>query len=613
MNRAARPTLRRLSVVVTLGLAISAAQALQAYSLIGGAWHSGNITMQLQLDASRPASVALPLTDGTATWNAVAQSAMDEWNAGLGRCQFKATTSASSTGKESDNVNNVFFASSIYGAAFDSFTLAVTLVDNQADDGFPTVQIHEADLIVNSGRTWNSYRGAIHSNPVDLRRVLLHELGHVIGLDHPDQASPVQSVTAMMNSSVSNLETLQTDDKNGGAFLYNTALVTPAITRNPTSRTVSAGSATSLTIEVNGSATLPASTALLTYNWFFKAAGANTYERLFTVNTPNLDFGTAQAADAGTYYVEIMTPDATVQSNAATLTVNATATNANTTLFNLSSRGVAGSGSETMIVGFVVTGSRNKTVLVRSVGPSLASYGVSNYLLDPSLTLYSMKDPQNPVVVATSLPKWDQDPATATALSNTMSRVGAFPLAAGSTDGVIVASLAPGNYSAKTTSPSGRTGVVLVEAYDADSAPDPANRLSNLSTRGNVGTGENILIAGFSVQGPGPHTYLIRVAGPTLNGYGVTNTLYDPYLKLYKMPDGVNIRETDDWDSPSTAQPALSAAFTQVGAFGFTNRRESAMLVTLQPGNYSAQASGNDNQGHNSATGNAIIEIYEVQ
>lgn len=604
------------SIAAACAAAVVSTPSLRAYALIGGSWPTGNITMQLQLDASKPSSPSLPLTDGSNSWNAVAQAAMMDWNAILGRSQFSWTTANVTTGIAGDRVNNVFFATTIYGDAFDQYTLAVTIVDNYDSKGIPTAQIHDADLIVNANRTWNSYRGAIRSSPVDLRRVLLHELGHVIGLDHPDEVVPAQAVTAIMNSSVSSLETLQTDDINGAKSLYNTSFPSIAITKNPVSKIVNAGGSTALTLEINNSTTLPDPSPLLQYNWYFSAVGSSSFEKLFTVKSANLNFGTAQMTDAGSYYVEVMTPDQTLTSSVATLTVNATATNTSTTLFNLSSRGIAGSGSETMIVGFVVAGPRAKTVLVRSVGPSLTSYNIAGPLADPKLTLYSLKDPANPAIVATSLPKWDQDPSTATSLRDTMNRVGAFPLAANSKDAVIVATLAPGNYSAQTSSPTGQTGVVLVEAYDADNPTDPTSRLSNLSTRGNVGTGENILIAGFSVQGPGAHTYLIRAVGPTLSGspYNVSNTLYDPYLKLYSMSGAapVLIRETDDWDSPSTTQPALKTAFTQVGAFDLTVRRESVMLVTLQPGNYSAQASGNDNEGHTSVTGNAIIEIYEV-
>jgi predicted Zn-dependent protease len=583
---------------------------LRAYALIGGAWATGNIPMRLQLDATAPTSPTLPLTDGTTSWNAVAQSAMDEWNTVIVRSKFVGTVSTSKTASEPDNVNNIFFATTVYGDAFDTFTLAVTLTDNYDTEHFPTVQIHEADLVVNANRTWNSYRGVSHSNPVDLRRVVLHELGHVIGLNHPDEAYPVQNVTAIMNSTISNLETLQTDDRNGALFLYGNALVAPTLTRQPVGQTATASNSVTISVGINNAATAPDSSALLGYVWYFKPTSASTFERLFTITSATLNFGAVQPSDAGQYYVQVMTPDVTLTSDTVTLTVNPVTATPDTTLLNISTRALAGSG-QTMIAGFVINGSRPKTILVRAVGPTLGSFGVGGTLADPKLTLLSLKDAANPATVATSLQTWDQDPTTASTLRSTMSRVGAFGLPAGSHDAVILATVPPGNYSALATTWSSNTGIAMIEVYDADSTPDTTNRIINISTRGYVGTGDNVMISGFVVRGPGPHTYLIRVAGPSLATFNVTNTLYDPYLKLYSS--STLLREADDWDSPAFLQPTLSAAFKQVQAFAFTDRKESAMLVTLQPGNYTAIASGNDNAGTTSAVGNAIIEIYEIQ
>lgn len=262
-----------------------------------------------------------------------------------------------------------------------------------------------------------------------------------------------------------------------------------------------------------------------------------------------------------------------------------------------------------MIVGFVVTGSQPKTVLLREVGPTLSVFGVSAPLPDPQLTLKKLDG----TPLATSGTYWDGG-TDADQIRTATARVGAFALPAGSRDAVILTTLPPGNYSAVASSASGDTGVAIVEAYDADPTPDPGSRLANLSTRGYVGTGQEVLIAGFVVNGPGPHTYLIRVSGPTLQNFGVTNTLFDPMLALYQQTNGTSVllRQDDDWDTPSTTQPLLKAAASQVGAFALTDRKESAMLVTLPPGNYSAQASGNDNQGTTSPTGNALIEIYEM-
>jgi hypothetical protein len=609
---------RRTAIAATLALTFAATCRLHAYVLIGGAWASGNITMQLQLDATAPASPALPLTDGTGSWNGVAQAAMADWNANLGRSQLTGIVNPSTAAADGDHVNNIFFSPTIYDQSFGAHVLAVTLVDNNDSDGIPSVKIKEADLIVNKNRTWNSYRGGLQSGVDDLRRVLLHELGHVLGLDHPDKATPRQTVSAIMNSTISNLETLQTDDVNGVKLLYNTPLVVPSSVEVPASRTVSVTGATTINVTVNGG-TPPDAGPLLDYVWYFEAKGATTFEPLFTIHSVNLDLGVAQLTDAGTYHVEVRTPDTTTDSNDAALNVTPIAIDPTTYLVNVSTRALAGSSTQPMTVGFVISGSRSKNVLIRAVGPTLGQspFSLPGTLADPQLVL---KD-QNQKTIATSPARWDSDSATAQTLRDTFPRVGAFALAPGTADAVLLVSLPGGNmnYTAQALSPSGQTGIVLVEAYDADTQADrdanPTSRIINLSTRGFVGTDNNIMIAGFSVYGPGPHTYLIRVAGPTLaqNPWNVAGTLYDPYLKLFTADATPRLlRENDDWDSPSATQPVLSSAFTNAGAFNLTDRKESAMLVTLPPGSYTAQASGNDNQGQTDPTGQALIEIYQV-
>ena len=591
--------LLRFAALSLLGLA-----AARAYTPLGSTWPSGTIPLRLQLDATA-ASLTFPLTDGATSWNSIAQSALNDWNTSLARSHFSATTNSASAAanKLGDGLNQVFFATNIYGDAFDSRTLAVTLVDN----GDQTIRSVEADLVVNKNRAWNSYRGTIRNSPLDLRRVLLHELGHVLGLDHPDQATPAQTVSAMMNSTISDLEALSSDDLAGATYLYSTAIARPALTAQPTNQIAIVGAAAKFTLTVNGQDP-PVADDFHSYHWYFKATGAADFEPLFTLIKPgSLNFGSVQIEDAGTYYFQAITPDDTVTSTAVTLSTNPATLSSTTQLANLSTRGIGGASPRAMIVGFVITGPRNKSVLLRAAGPTLASFGVAGALADPQLVLKDFTG----TTVATSTAIWDQSANTADIRAATP-RVGAFALPSGSRDAVILTSLAPGNYTATTTSPGNATGTVLIEVYDADATRDAASRLVNLSTRGYVSTGTDTLIAGFVVQGPGPRTYLIRIAGDTLKSapFNVTGTLDDPYLKLFT--GNSLIREKDDWDSPITSQPALRAAFTTVGAFPFTDRQEPAMLVTLQPGSYTAQASGLDNGGSSVPTGTALIEVYEV-
>jgi hypothetical protein len=158
------------------------------------------------------------LIDGSPSWDAAATSALSIWNTYLLRLQFSPVVDSRGP-VDADGVNNVFFSSTIYG---DDFGDAVAVTTEWDVPGNRSVR-READVIFNAGLSWNSYRGSLRDTSggetiYDLRRVALHEFGHVVGLDHPDEAG--QSVTAIMNSRVSNVDDLQPDDIRGGQFLY---------------------------------------------------------------------------------------------------------------------------------------------------------------------------------------------------------------------------------------------------------------------------------------------------------------------------------------------------------------------------------------------------------
>jgi hypothetical protein len=183
----------------------------------------------------------------------------------------------------------------------------------------------------------------------------------------------------------------------------------------------------------------------------------------------------------------------------------------------------------------------------------------------------------------------------------------AFPFALGSKDTAAVATLAGGLYTMHITG-HGDTGVALAEAYDADPAPADSNatRVVSFSARTQGGTGDQTLIAGFAVSGPNTKRLLIRGVGPGLTSYGVSGVLADPVLTLYQ--GNTVIAMNDDWNSNPSLGSALQTAAQQTGAFALdSSSKDSALLITLPPGAYTAQVSGK-----NGTTGVALVEVYEV-
>ena len=167
--------------------------------------------MQLQLSGSSGA-----LIDGATSWNDVAESALTLWNGQLDIARFAVVRASTVTPRDGDGVNNVFFSDTFYGRGFGS---ALSITSRWASRGRRV----ESDIVVNGALSWNSYRGGTRfsgGTPVlDLRRVLLHEFGHVLGLEHPDDAGQV--VPAIMNSVIGNLDTLTDDDRAGVRSIYS--------------------------------------------------------------------------------------------------------------------------------------------------------------------------------------------------------------------------------------------------------------------------------------------------------------------------------------------------------------------------------------------------------
>ncbi|MBS0631586.1 MAG: immunoglobulin domain-containing protein [Verrucomicrobia bacterium] len=272
-------------------------------------------------------------------------------------------------------------------------------------------------------------------------------------------------------------------------------------------------------------------------------------------------------------------------------------------LVNLSTRANVGSGGNVLIVGFVIGGSDPKPVMIRGVGGQiLKSAGISAPLADPVLDLYQGN------TVINHNDNWAAT-VNGTDIATVANRVGAFPLSANSPDAVIYTTLQPGVYTAIFSSSNTTTGVGLVEIYDTqDNLTTTTPRLTNISSRGQVGTGENLMIGGFVVSGDQPKQLLIRGVGPGLVPHGIdqSQVLADPVIYLYK--DSAVIATNDNWGSAGDGA-AISATAAVVGAFPLTaGSKDAAMLVTLQPGRYTVMVAG-----ANSTSGVALVELYEVQ
>lgn len=178
------------------------------YRYYGPRW-SVNPVMSLQLGAITSGAT---LTDGSTTWGQPAEAAMAIWNRYIDTIQFRVIRDSTASTGLGNSVNNVFWSSTIYGRSFDGFA-GYALLRSVGS------AIIEADVMLNNQLSWNSYRGNVRSGVVDLRRLAMHEFGHAIGLDHPDDHG--QNVAAVMNSSPGNTDTVTADDISGAQFLYS--------------------------------------------------------------------------------------------------------------------------------------------------------------------------------------------------------------------------------------------------------------------------------------------------------------------------------------------------------------------------------------------------------
>jgi hypothetical protein len=426
------------------------------------------------------------LRDGFTSFNDSAIDALKTWNPHLAHLQFSWVKNSPVTAVEGDDEMSVIFDSKIFGSNFGSGTLAVTVL------GYRNGNFEETDTVFNRAISWDSYRGALTPPVYDFHRVAIHEFGHTVGLDHPDQAQPRQNVIAIMNSRVSNLDTLAQDDINGATAIYGTGPAYHSIPNDPV-------------------------------------------------------------------------------------------------LMDLSTRGVTYTGNNVLIGGFIVQGSQPAQLVVRCLAFSLASFGVPNALGDSVIELH---DANNNLVASNDDWFTSGDAATISSYHRDPPN---------SIESALLVTLNPGNYTAIVRSFSNAqqpatSGVALFEVYDLRTS---SSRLGNVSARGQVGTGDNILIGGLIIGGSTPRPVVLRALGPTLTQFGVTGVLADPYLEL-RDGNGNLVEANNDW------QQSPTAATISADGKAPSNAKESAIARTLSPGNYTALV-----RGVGGTTGTALVEVYD--
>ncbi len=477
-RRGQRSSSRSLCLVAACGLGISSLGAARAYVLEDSYWQIPVVPIRVQMG-----SADFPLADGSSDWNTVVENALALWNEQMDGMQFSWTVAGTGTpASEGDGVNSIQFSSTVYGDKFGQSVLAITLIDNTGN------KTNETDVLFNTANPFNSFRGTAYANYVtgfDLHRIALHEIGHVLGLDHPDEHG--QTVDAIMNAHISDLDTLQPDDIAGAVSLYGAPPNAPPPTGNGQ-------------------------------------------------------------------------------------------------ILQISTRGDVGTGENVMIGGFIINGKTTKKVIVRAIGPSLGTSGITGALDNPTLELHDSSG-----ALLQSNDDWRTDQVEEIIASHLAP--------ANDLESAIVADLAPGSYTAIVAGAGGGTGIALVEIYDLE----PANgTLANISTRARIDIGDDVMIGGFIVNGPQSQKNVIRALGPSLTAQGVSGALTNPVLDLYNS-NGDLLIENDDYYT--------GRIYGVIGSYDLLpgSLYEPAIYFESAPGSFTAIV-----RGVGGTAGVGLIEIYAV-
>jgi len=642
-------TLHFIAAIATLCAGVS---NLSGYVLEGPRWPDGDIAIRLQVG-----NTPRPLQDGSGTWDNSAADALALWNQQLIFAHFSWSESAG-TGVMGDGVNSVFFSNTIYGQGFGANVLAVTVFHYNTS----TNQMLEADTIFNTAQRFDSYRGPLQYDPqplYDFHRVALHEFGHVLGLDHPDENG--QSVVALMNSVISDLDHLADDDIAGGSALYGPRFTNQLtlngnagdpvyfpLTTNPPASNISVNylpeglSYDSSTRVISG-----------TPSWVFDsnsavvattANGAISANLRITIGPPAHSFPTFldfhEVLDRyGSSSQGFYTPpnNMSVTRDEFNRVVVRVGNGSKQIFFQgegftpLQAGVYEGALSRVSFSGQTALEINGWSQCVEGGGAFTVreiSYGARETILSFWATFQQdcadglgthhtgeiryHVDPDDPLVVpVVSAPaSFDVNQGapisfqiSATNGATSYSAVG-LPLGVGcSPTGVVSgAPIVAGTFVVRLFATNdlgtGETDITIT----VHPGPARSHSLLNISTRGRVGTGDDAMIAGFILTGSQRKTVVLRGLGPSLP---VVGALLDPVMTL-TLAGGYPIG-TDNW--LDVYYPIYYGGWVSVLGTGLapSNRLEPAAVYILDPGTYTLGLFGTSN-----TTGVALVEAYDI-
>jgi len=473
--------LKKIFFALLAGAALSSAHA---YTLESSSWTKNRtVVMHLSLP---PANRTFQ--DGFTSFDQSATDALISWNQYLAHMQFAFDHNSILPPAKTDGDTSVSMSNTVYGQAFGARVLAVTLVTNRGS------KMIEADVVFNSALSYDSYRGELQPGMEDFHRIALHEFGHVLGLDHPDQAVPRQTVAAIMNSNVSDLDGLQADDIAGAQSIYASgptylsATSAPVLVNLSTRGFVGTGDGVLIggfivqgsqpaTVIVRGvghslrarGISNPLTDPLLelhnssgivaTSDDWIDSTDATTIASYRLDPSNSLESAIVRTLNPGAYTVVLRAYDNGDGDLTGVGLVELYDLHTTGSRFgNIATRGEVLTADNALIAGVIVGGSQIKEVIVRALGPSLGP-SVTNILEDPTL---EVRDGSGNLIAANN--DWATGPD-----AGAIQAAGFAPTRPA--ESAVRVTLNPGGYTAIVRGLSNTTGNGLVEIYDLSPAP----------------------------------------------------------------------------------------------------------------------------------------------